>query len=124
MVKDTPNYFSIKNPKYARFSLLPKNHEPMHDVPGRPVVLNCDYYTENISLFLDYHLKPLAQKVKSYKNQILKDTNHFLNKAEKLGELTQWAILCTVDVVGLYPNIPHSKGLTSLQRFSKLRNNT
>ena len=89
LVKDTPNYFSIKNPKYARFSLLPKNHEPMHGVPGRPVVLNCNYYTENISLFLDYHLKPLAQKVKSYKNQILKDTNHFLNKAEKLGELTQ-----------------------------------
>ena len=32
-------------------------------------------------------------------------------------------ILSTTDVVGLYPNITHSEGLTSLQRFLKLRDN-
>ena len=31
--------------------------------------------------------------------------------------------LCTIDVVGLYPNIPHSEGLTSLRRFLELRDN-
>ena len=28
------------------------------------IILKIYYYTENISSFLDYHLQPLAQKVK------------------------------------------------------------
>ena len=77
---------------------------------GGPVISNCSYYTEKISSFLDYHLQPLPQKVKSYIN----GTNHFLSKLKSLGKLLQGAILCTIDVVGLYPNIPHSEGLTPL----------
>ena len=99
--------------------MLPKIHKRLHDAPGRPVISNCGYYTENISSFLDYHLQPLAQKVKSY----IKDTNHFLNRLSSLGKLPQGAILCTVDVVGLYPTIPHSEGLTSLRRVLELRDN-
>ena len=38
-------------------------------------------------------------------------------------KLPQGAILCTIDVVGLYPNIPHSEGLTALQMFLELRDN-
>ena len=64
-------------------------------------------------------MQPLAQKVKSY----IKDTNHFLHKLKTLGKLPQGAILCTIDVVGLYPNIPHSEGLISLRRFLELRDN-
>ena len=30
-------------------------------------------------------------------------------------------ILCTMDVVGLYPNIPHGEGLASLRRFLEAR---
>ena len=77
------------------------------------------YYAENISSFLDYYLQPLAKKVKSY----IKDTNHFLSKLKSLGKLPDGAILCTIDIVGLYPNIPHSEGLTSLPRFLQLRDN-
>ena len=117
--KDFLEYFLVKDPKFARFYLLPKIHKRQHDVPGRPVVSNCGYYAENISSFLDYHLQPLAQKVKSY----IKDTNHFLSKLKSLGKLPQGAILCTTDVVGLYPNIPHSEGLNSLRRFLELRDN-
>ena len=83
------------------------------------MISNSSYYTENISSVLDYHLQPLAQKVKSY----IKDTNHFLSKLKSLGKLPQGAILCTIDVVGLYPNIPHSEGLNSLGRFLELRDN-
>ena len=54
-------------------------------------------------------MQPLAQRVKSY----IKDTNHFLNKIKKIGKLPEGAILCTMDVVGLYPNIPHREGLAS-----------
>ena len=58
-------------------------------------------------------MQPLAQKVKSY----IKDTNHFLRKIEELGQIPEGAILCTIDVVGLYPNIPHDEGLAFLKDF-------
>ena len=59
---DNLGYFFNKDPKFARFYLLPKIHKRLHNVPGRPVISNCGYYTENISSFLDYHLQPLAKK--------------------------------------------------------------
>ena len=59
---DTLNYFLFKDPKFAKFYLLPKIHKHLHDVPGR----NCVFYIEKICSFLDYHLQPLAQRVKSY----------------------------------------------------------
>ena len=99
--------------------MLPKIHKRLHDVPGRLVISNCGYYTENISSFLDYHLQPLAQKVKLY----IKDTNHFLNRLRSLEKLPQGAILCTIDVIGLYSNFPHSESLTSLRRVLELRDN-
>ena len=43
--KNTLDYFLVKDPKFARFFLLPKIHKQLHDVPGRPVTLNCGYYT-------------------------------------------------------------------------------
>ena len=93
-----------------RKTLLTKIHKHLHDVPGRPVISNFGFYTENISSFLDHHLEPLAQRVKSY----IKDTNRFLNNIKKIGKLPEAAILCTIDVVGFYPNMPHGEGLASL----------
>ena len=82
---DTLNYFLIKDHKFARFYLLPKIHKRLHNVPGRPVISNCGFYTENISSFLDHHLQPIAQKVNSF----IKDTNHFLRKIKSLGQLPE-----------------------------------
>ena len=48
---DTIKYFIVKDPKFARFYLFPKIHKRLHDVPGRSVISNCGYYTENISSF-------------------------------------------------------------------------
>ena len=45
----TLNYFVVEDPKVARFYLLPKIHKRLHNVPGRPVISNCGFYTENIS---------------------------------------------------------------------------
>ena len=78
---DTLSYFLVKDPKFARFYLLPKIHKRLHNVPERPVISNCGFYTENISSFLDHHLQPIAQKV----NLFIKDTNLFLRKIKSLG---------------------------------------
>ena len=106
----TLEFFLVNNPKLGRFYLLPKIHKRLNSVPGRPVVSNSGFFTENISEFLDHHLQPLAKQVNSY----IKDTNHFLQKLNGLDSLLEDAILCTVDVVGLYPSIPHDEGLESI----------
>ena len=54
----------------------------------------------------------MAQKVKSY----IKDTNDFLKKIASLPPLPDDLILCTIDVVGLYPNIPHEDGLIAMRK--------
>ena len=53
---ETLDYFSVNNPKLGRFYLLPKIHKRLHDVPGRPVISNSGFCTENISSFIEYHL--------------------------------------------------------------------
>ena len=108
---NTLDYFLVNNPKLGRFYLLPKIHKRLQNVPGQRVISNSGYCTENISAFLEFHLKPLAQKVKSY----IKDTNDFLRKIASLSPLPDDIILCTIDVVGLYPNIPHDEGLIALR---------
>ena len=110
------DYF-IKESKFARFYLLPTIHKRLHNVPGRPVISNSGYYTENISSFLDHHSRPLAQVVTSY----IKDINEFLEKLCSLPKLTDGSILCTMDVVGLYPNIPHEEGLSALRKRLETR---
>ena len=94
MKKETIKSFEVKDPKFARFYLLPKIHKQLNNVPGRPFISNCGYYTV---AFLDFHLQPLAQAVKSY----IKDSNDFLNKLLSLTKLPDNIILCMVDVVSL-----------------------
>ena len=91
----------------------------MDSVPGRPVISNSGYFTENISSFLDHHLQPLTKNVKSY----IQDTKQFLNKLEELPPLPQNSILSTMDVVGLYPNIPHELGLSAMKKALDKREN-
>ena len=98
---------------------MTKIHKLLHNVPRRPVISNCGYYTENISSFLDYHLQPLAKKVESY----IKYTNHFLKKLPEFGSLPKNSILCTIDVVGLYINIPHDESLASIRKHLDNRGN-
>ena len=59
----------------------------------------------------------MAREVKSY----IKDINDFLKKLRSLPNLPDDIILCTVDVVGLYPNIPHDEGLSVLRKRLDLR---
>ena len=113
----TLHYFLVNNLKLGKFYLLLKIHKRFDNVPGQPIISNSGYYKKNISAFLEFHLKTLAQKVKSY----IKDTNDFLRKMASLPPLPDDIILCTIDVVGLHPNIPHDEGLIALRKSLKSR---
>ena len=57
-------------------------------------------------------MKSLAQKVEAY----IQDTNDFFKNIANLPPLPDDLILCTIDAVGLYPNIPHEKGLIAIRK--------
>ena len=59
---ETLDYFLVNNPEIGRFYLLPKIHKRLYNVQGGPVISSSGYFTKNISAFLEYHLKPIAQK--------------------------------------------------------------
>ena len=42
---------------------------------------------------------------------MIKDTSNFLNRLRQLRDILEGAIICTMDVVNLYPHIPHEEGL-------------
>ena len=81
-----------------------------YSVLGRPVILNSSYFIENI-FFLDLNLKLLAQKGRNTNCLPFRfqDTNGLLKNISSL--LTDDLILCTTDVVALYPNVPHEEGV-------------
>ena len=101
----------------GRFYLLPKLHKK--GCPGRPVISGCNTPTQKISEFVDHHLKPLVASIPSF----VKDTNDFLHKLKDIGTLPQDAILVTIDVVGLYPHIPHNEGLDAIRNVLNGREN-
>ena len=113
-------YFTYEYKKacnLGKMYLLPKIHKRLSDVPGRPVISNCGMPTEKVSEFLDYELKPVMQKGKSY----IRDSGHFLEKIKNISTLPENAILVTADVVGLYPSIPHQAGLSALKEALEIK---
>ena len=94
----------------GKLYFLPKIHKRLANVQGRPFISNCATPTEKVSEYLDFPLKPVMQDGWSY----ITDIGHFLKRTRRLGEIPEGAIL--VDVVGLYPNIPHDLGLQSLRK--------
>ena len=99
----------VEDPRTPLFYLLPKVHKPNN--PGRPVVSSINCHTSKISEFVDYHLQPFVQSLKSY----IKDTTDFLNKLKlHTTNLPKKAILVTMDVKSLYTNIPNREGIKSV----------
>ena len=94
----TLDYLFMNKSKLGRFYLLLKTHKRLYNVPGRPVILNSSYFTENTSPFLDFHLKLLAQEVQYY----IQDTNDPLKRIANLPPLSDYLILYATDVMGFY----------------------
>ena len=62
---------------------------------------------------VDRFLKPLVPTIPSH----IEDIRRFPSKLRALDTLPRGCILVTIDVVGLYPSIPHEGGLEALRTF-------
>ena len=81
---------------------------------GRPIISGCGGPTECISSFTDSLLQAIAKQQTSY----LKDTTDFINFLENT-EVTENAILVSMDVTSLYTNIPQEEGITTMSNAYK-----
>ena len=72
---------------------------------GLPAISNSGCYTEKILAFLEFCIKPLTQKVKSY----VKAINDFLKKIASILHFPDDIALYAIHVVDLYLNIPHDE---------------
>ena len=99
----------------ARFYCNFKVHKPHKEgtpPPPRPIVSGNNSLTENISLFVDRHIKKLSTQHPTY----IQDTTDFLRCIEEVNKnkLTKSSILASIDVSALFTNIPEKEGLESL----------
>ena len=107
------NYLTVKKPQIGRFYLPHKIHKRTMNVPGRPVISNNGTATERISSFLDFHLKNIIPTIP----HILEDTRDFLYRIEQLQNIIEATLPVSLDVVGLYPHIPHDEGLQVMKKY-------
>ena len=87
-----------------------KAHEVGKAPPERPIISGSGSITENISLFVEHHVKQLATQHPSY----LQDTPDFLRNIEAInseGPLPTNSMLFSIDVSALYTNIPQDEGV-------------
>ena len=61
-------------------------------------------------------LYPIQNIIQKTFQPSLSFTLNFWHKKLHLISITLNIILCTIDVVGLYPNIPHDEGLIALRK--------
>ena len=105
-----------KDPTVGRFYGLAKDHKSYKKIPEfRPISSINGTMTENISKFVDYHSKDLVKSIPSH----LDDTPDFLRQIEDFKKTTGYigddVVPVSIDVTGLYPNIPIDEGLLAFE---------
>ena len=100
-----------------RLYFLPKIHKPLSKwtndgktPPGRPIVSDCGSESYEVSKFIDYFLKPLANKHPSY----VKNTSDFLNQLNMV-TIKPDSLLITLDVESMFTNIDNKTGLIAIK---------
>ena len=100
------------------FYMLPKIHKVNN--PGRPVVSSESSHTERLSASVDKFLRPIAEKLPSYKQ----DTTCFIRQIRALGKLPEKWYLTTLHISSLYMNIDTDEGLSIVEEeLSKTNQN-
>ena len=116
----TQNEFNSMDPNdkdlarfYCNFKVH-KTYEAKTAPPPRPIVSGSGSMTENVSLFVQHHIKRVSKTHASY----LQDTPDFLRTIENINEgpdLPENALLVSMDATALFDNIPHNEGLETLE---------
>ena len=102
----------VTKPKTPMLKLPPKVHKEGH--PGRPLVASIDSPTSKISEYVDFHLQPYTDTIKSH----IKDTNHFLTELNTVPAAeSKGSYLVTLDVRSLYTNIPNEEGVNVIKNL-------
>ena len=70
--------------------------------------------TENISAFVDEHLKKFTPRIPGY----VKDTTHFISIMKSI-QLDSKDLFVTIDVTSLYTNIPYTEGIAAINIMMK-----
>ena len=86
-----------------------KEHDHGKVPPERPICSGCGSMFENVSKYVGHHIKNVGTAHPTY----LQDTPDFLRYVEEInmqGDLPQNATLLTIDVIGLFTNIPEKDG--------------
>ena len=102
-----PN-LKIKTPNLY---FLPKLHK-IPNISGRPICSGNNHPAENVSLYLDYILKPFVTRDPFY----LKDGQQLLETLEDMNNIPHYALLFSLDVVNMYPSIPLDELLTTISK--------
>ena len=100
-------YLTDLSCRTSQLYLLPKIHKNKNPPPGRPIISGMGSPTEKISQLVDHFLNPPNSELPSF----VKDTTHFLQLLEGLGDLPDDTLLVTLDVTSLYTNIPNDEGI-------------
>ena len=102
------------------FYHLPKIHKSLENTPGRPIISGIQGPTEKLSKLADFWLRPVVEKLPSY----VKDTNDMLRCIltwnDEYGNDIQNFHLVSLDVVGLYSNIPHDDVIEAITHYCEL----
>ena len=87
-----------------------KDHPEGSTPPERPIVSGSGSFSENIGIFIEYHIRELANKHTTF----IQDTPDFLRQIEVLNEneiLSHDSILVTIYIQALYTNMPLDEAL-------------
>ena len=119
-INENTKNWAIINPNLVRpqqFYHLPKIHKTLSNPPGRPIVSGSGGPTEKLSKLVDHWLQDTVKSLPSY----VKDSTHMLNIIENWnthnGPFPANTKLITIDVVGLYTNIPHNELETAIMHY-------
>lgn len=94
-------------PRTQQLYFLKKIHK--NPISVRPIVSGCDGPTERISEFIDHLIQPFVPDIKSH----IRDSKHMIQILEQT-QVPADSILATIDVTGLYLNIPHEEGIRAV----------
>ena len=116
--KNLGDHLITDEPAEARAYGMPKVHKGVVEgrnlPPLRLVISGCGSNTENISHYVNHITKDIPSKMESF----IQDTPHFLRLLEEENakcDLPDNAFLVSIDVVGLYPNIPQDEGIQAFK---------